>query len=43
MAKTVGERMKEMRERRKALGLVEFRCWVTPKKREQLRKLYNGK
>ena len=34
---------KRSRDKRRDAGLVEFRCWVTPKKREQLRKLYNGK
>lgn len=38
-AKSKAQLMKETRQRRKDAGLVEFRAWVTPEKREELRKV----
>lgn len=37
--KTPAKGMKELRARRKAEGLVEFRVWCTPEMREKLRKV----
>lgn len=40
--KSKAQLMKETRQRRKDAGLVEFRAWVTPEKREELLKLTKG-
>jgi hypothetical protein len=42
-AKSKAQLMKETRQRRKDAGLVEFRAWVTPKKKEELQRLVNIK
>lgn len=41
-AKPKAQLMKEIRQRRKEAGLVEFRAWVTPEKREELKTLLNS-
>ena len=40
-AKPKAQLMKKLRKARKDAGLVEFRAWVTPKKREELVKIIN--
>ena len=39
--KTGAERIKANRDARRAAGLVEFRCWCTPKQREVMQAYMN--
>ena len=41
--KSKAEMMKRLREERKALGLVEFRAYVTPKQRDELQAVLGEK
>ena len=34
--------LKELRQKRKAAGLVEFKYWVTPEDREHLKRVCEG-
>lgn len=41
MPKTSAESMRELRQRRRDAGLVEFRAWVKPEQKRELEKLLN--